>query len=186
MNLIKKILFLALVAIVLLLISSVFIIVENKYVLLSGKWKDKVTGTEYINAGRYNLFNKKVPISYNYEVNNYTIYAAISNDLNASMEFIALDENSNKILLDIDTNHPCYSTSNHLREFGLYKDKAVYGWRHDIDMDSDWIKQNRPSCYGVEIPENLWIEISNEEASFSMKIPIEIRKAGYYIVFDSL
>ena len=150
MNLTKKLSLILLLTIVVFIIFNIVMVRDNKYICLSGEWKDKVTEENYINSGRYNLFNKKIPISYSYKVKNYTIYANISNDLKESMEFTALDENSNNILLNIDTNHPCYSVSNHLREFGLYKDRAVYEWRHDIDMSSEWIKKNRPSCYSVK------------------------------------
>ena len=159
---------------------------KNLYVSFMDEFGESVIESGKLSPGAHHFFNEKISLKYRYAHNNYTLTSNLMSGRRPMMEFKLFDGNNRSIPFSIKANHRCYYDVLDLNKLNDKSDdyKLVYEWNSHIETDSDWLKKQRPDCYNVKPPKDLWIMISSKDDSFQLKIPFEIKESGFYISYD--
>ena len=166
------------------------------YISLEGDWPDSVIrrGKLPIDPGT-NFFIGEIDIAYRYGINNLIIYAELLPTTLPSIKFHLQNLQGLNEELSIYTNHPCYSNQRLSYKRGadgkylvpMERDKSTVTYQFvNIKSHSDWIKKNKPDCYGKELTEPLFIILESAANSFHISIPIKVNKHGFHIYFDGV
>ncbi len=166
------------------------------YISLEGDWRDRVMqrGKLPIDTST-NFFIGEIDIAYKYEIENLIIYAELLPTSLPSIEFRLQNLQGIPEELSIYTNHPCYFNQRlsykrgpdgkYILPMERDESKATYQFMN-INPHSDWIKENKPACYGKELSEPLFIILESTSNNFDISIPIKVNKHGFHIYFDGV
>lgn len=166
------------------------------FISLEGDWRDSVMqqGKLPIDPGT-NFFIGEIDIGYRHEIDNFVIYAELLPTSLPSIEFRLENLQGIPEELSINTNHPCYFNQRLSYKRGpdgkyilpMERDESKVTYQFvNINPHSDWIKENKPACYGKELTTPLFIILASAANSFHIRIPIKVNKRGFYIYFDGV